>query len=100
MKELEKPFFKKKWDQEKLQKKQNVIVKMPHLKIKSIARNKGFLYKETKPRMNCEWIAKPILKNPLQKNWRNSRTQRETAAFEQNTTSEKTNCCSNTVFSI
>ena len=37
-------------------------------------------------------------KNPIQKNLKNSENQSEIAAFE--TTSEKANFCSNTVFSL
>ena len=57
MKELEKQFFKKNQIKEKVQKKQKVNVKMPHVNIKPIARIKSFLNKETRPRLNCEWIA-------------------------------------------
>ena len=38
-------------------------------------------------------------KNPIQKIEKNSKNQSEIAACEQKTTSEKANCCSNTVFS-
>ena len=49
--------------------------------------------------MSCEWIAKNYLeKNPIRKIEKEN--QSEIAAYEQNTTSEKTNFWSNTVFSF
>ena len=39
-------------------------------------------------------------KNPFQKIEKNSKNQSEIAAFEQKTTTDKANFCSNTVFSL
>ena len=39
-------------------------------------------------------------KNPIQKIEKNSKNQSEIAAYEQKTTSEKPNFCSNTAFSL
>ena len=47
--------------------------------------------------MNCE---NHLEKKPDPKNRKNSKNQREIAACEQKTTSEKANLCSNTVFSL
>ena len=45
-------------------------------------------------------LRKPFRKETDPKNRKNSKNQSEIAAFEQKTTSEKSNVCSNTVFSL
>ena len=50
--------------------------------------------------MSFEWIGKTILKKIRSKNRKNSENQREIAACEQKTTTEKPNFCSKTVFSL
>ena len=52
---------------------------------------------KTRPRMNYERIEKTNLKKSDKKN---SKNRSEIAACEQKSTSEKTNFCSNTVFSL
>ena len=57
----------------------------------------NFSSKKTRPRMNYERIEKTNLKKSDKKN---SKNQSEIAACEQKSTSETTNFCSNTVFSL
>ena len=56
-----------------------------------------------KQKIGLEWtmkgLGKPFRKSHS-KNWKNSKNQRESAAGEQKTTSEKANFCLNTVFSL
>ena len=54
---------------------------------------------KTRPRA-INGLGKPFRKNPIQKNRKNSKNQKEIAACEQKTTSEKANFCSNTIFSL
>ena len=50
--------------------------------------------------MSCEWIGKTIKKKIPIREIEKSKNQSEIAAFEQKTTTEKPNFCSNTVFSL
>ena len=56
---------------------------------------------KTRPRTDYEWIGKTIIKKIRSKKFiKKKENQSEIAAFEQQTTSEKANFCSTTVFSL
>ena len=69
--DLGKPFLRKL--DIKVEKKQKLIVKMPHVnKTKNTSRKSNLIQtKTTSPRMNYEWIGKPFGKQSDRKNWTN-----------------------------
>ena len=65
------------------------------------SKNFHWLNRKTRPRMDYEWIEKTIIKKFRSKNKKKkTENQCQIAVCEQKTTTEKSNFCSNTIFSL